>query len=122
MINNYINDLCWFSVNLVTLRVNRDTFEAFVWRLKNYSSANHSVLEERSALEDTCVLSLHYAVLDQNNLPEYQPDWITRINNLIGSEGVTLRKRLKFNITRAMSSSEDDTNGSLSMQIPNLSL
>ena len=58
VINNYLNDLCWFSINLLTLRVSRETFEAFVWRLKNYRSANHCVIEERSAVEDICELSL----------------------------------------------------------------
>lgn len=41
VINTYINDLCWFSTDLLTLRVNRDTFEAFVWSFKNSTSANH---------------------------------------------------------------------------------
>ena len=62
VINTYLNDLCWFSVNSLTLRVNRATFEAFAWKLKNYRSTNHCVTEERSALEDTCVLSLYHMI------------------------------------------------------------
>ena len=34
VINTYLSDLCWFSTNLLTLRVNRETFEAFAWKLK----------------------------------------------------------------------------------------
>ena len=41
VINTYINDLCWFSTDLLTLIVNRDTFEAFVWSFKNSTSVNH---------------------------------------------------------------------------------
>lgn len=78
VVNTYLNDLCWFSVNLLTLRVNRETFEAFAWKLKNNVSVNHCVAEERSALEDICELSL-YHLMDQNSPPEFQPDWITRI-------------------------------------------
>ena len=63
VINDYLNNLCCPSVNLLTLRVNRETYEAFVWRLKNQMSARHVVYEERSALEDTCILSL-YALVD----------------------------------------------------------
>ena len=62
VINTYLNDLCWFSLNMVTLRVNRDTFEAFAWKLKNNRSVNHVIHEERSALEDVCTLSLYQLV------------------------------------------------------------
>lgn len=34
VINTYLSDLCWFSNNLLTLRVNRQTYEAFAWKLK----------------------------------------------------------------------------------------
>lgn len=58
VVNTYLNDLCWFTINLVTLRVNRATFEAFAWKLKSNASVSHVVVEERSALEDICTLSL----------------------------------------------------------------
>ena len=41
VINVFLSDLCWFSQNLLTLRVNRETFEAFAWKLKNNQSVNH---------------------------------------------------------------------------------
>jgi len=59
VVNTYLSDLAWFSINLVTLRVNRETFEAFAWKLKNHRSSQHAVLEERSALQDILTLSLH---------------------------------------------------------------
>jgi len=34
VINSFLHDLHWFSVNLLTLFVNRDTFEAFAWKFK----------------------------------------------------------------------------------------
>jgi len=34
VINSFLYDLTWFSVNLLTLYVNRDTFEAFAWKFK----------------------------------------------------------------------------------------
>jgi hypothetical protein len=43
VINTYLSDLLWFSVNFLTLRVNRDTFEAFAWKLKHQISSNHVV-------------------------------------------------------------------------------
>ena len=78
VLNTYLNDLCWFSVNLLTLRVNRETFEAFAWKLKDNVSVNHCINEERSALEDMCTLSLCH-IMDQNNPPEFQAEWVTRI-------------------------------------------
>lgn len=33
--NTYLfYDFIWYSTNLLTLRVNRETFEAFAWKLK----------------------------------------------------------------------------------------
>ena len=66
VINTYLNDLCWFSINSVTLRVNRATFEAFAWKLKNQRSVSHCVTEQRSCLEDTCTLSL-FQLVDLNS-------------------------------------------------------
>jgi len=94
VINTYLSDLCWYSVNLLTLRVNRKTFEAFAWKLKTHCSVNHCASEQRSALEDICTLSL-YQRIDQNCPPEFQADWISRIQNTEGPDGVTLRKRLR---------------------------
>ena len=99
VLNTYLSDLCWFSVNFLTLRVNRETFEAFAWKLKNNVSVSHCVTEERSALEDICTLSL-YQLMDQNSPPEFLPEWITRINNMEGAEGSFLRKRLNCKIIR----------------------
>lgn len=70
VINTYLSDLAWFSVNMVTLRVNRETFEAFAWKLKNHTSSQHLVTEERSALQDILTLSLHQR-LSQNSPPEF---------------------------------------------------
>ena len=97
VLNTYLNDLCWFSINLLTLRVNRETFEAFAWKLKNNASVSHCVTEERSALEDICTLSLFH-IMDCCSPPEFVPEWITRIKNMEGAEGSFLRKRLNSKI------------------------
>ena len=70
VINTYLSDLLWFSASLLTLRVNRETFEAFAWKLKNNRSVNHCVAEERSALEDMVTFSL-FTRQDQNSPPEF---------------------------------------------------
>ena len=105
VINTYLNDLCWFSSDLLTLRVNRETFEAFVWSFKNSTSTNHHVVEERSALQDSCTLSL-CSIINENSPPEYQPDWISRIQNMQNSEGLMLRQRLKCHISAVNNDAE----------------
>lgn len=98
VINTYLSDLCWYSTNLLTLRVNRQTFEAFAWKLKSRVSANHVFTEQRSALEDMCTLSLT-AKIEESSPPEFQPDWLTRLQATEGSEGQSLRKRLKCDVS-----------------------
>lgn len=115
VVNTYLNDLCWFSVNLMTLRVNRATFEAFAWKLKSNASVSHVVVEERSALEDICTLSL-FCIVDQDCPPEFIPEWVARVQALEGPEGATLRKRLNCKVIRKSSGYECDVEGIVPVQ------
>jgi len=121
VVNSYLSDLCWYSVNLLTLRVNRQTFEAFAWKLKTHCRANHCVQEQRSALEDICTLSL-YQRLDQNCPPEFRAEWLAKVQNMEGADGVTLRKRMKCHVTQWTSEAGQDAHDVFEYCLPILRL
>jgi len=78
------------------------------------------VQEERSALEDILTISL-YQLMDQNSPPEFQAEWVTRIQNMDTPEGVVLRQRLNFNINR-VNSEDGNSFESIEYRLPILRL
>ena len=77
--------------------------------------------EQRSALEDMCTLSLT-AKIEESSPPEFQPDWLTRLQATEGSEGQSLRKRLKCDVSTQPAEQGDYGLNTIDYRLPILRL
>lgn len=97
MLLTFLSDMSWFALNLLTLKVNRATFDAFRRSLKKRPLPSHLVCRERSAAEESLCLCL-FATKEQHEgtaTPD-QPHWLSQIETLDSPEGDSMRRRLRY--------------------------